>query len=118
MESILSALPWQTLTPAGMAILFAVSSAWLVLSGRLIPHTWVERRDGDHEAHTHYLEKALEEQRATIDSLVRQNAELTASGRLSVALLQSLQGPQSLLSTREPLPVNSSGSDDVPAIET
>lgn len=108
----MSALPWETITPSGLAILFAVSSAWLVLSGRLIPHTWVERRDQDHDAHAHYLERALEEQRATIDSLVKQNAELTASGRLSVALLQNLQFP------RQPESVNSSGSDDALAIET
>lgn len=87
----IGSLPWGTITPSTLAVSFAVASAYVIMSGKLIPHSWVERRDADHEAHIRYLEAETSEQRATIASLVQQNAELSAAGRLSVALLQALQ---------------------------
>jgi hypothetical protein len=110
LESVLGGLPWGTITPSGLAVLMGGTFVWSVLSGKLIPHRWVEQRDDDHDAHVRYLEAALAEQRGTISSLTQQNAELASSGRLSVALLQTLQAPRTNSSI-------DAGSANVPAIE-
>jgi hypothetical protein len=68
----------------------------LVVRGRLIPRSWVENLLAEKDARLEWQETALTEQRATIASLVQQNAELTVSGRLSVALLQSIQPPSTI----------------------
>lgn len=87
LQAILSAFPWPTITPVGLCVGFT----WLIVTGKLMPRSTVDRIDGDHKARLKFQEQALSEQRGTIASLVEQNAELAASGRLSVALLQSLQ---------------------------
>ncbi|WP_143859925.1 hypothetical protein [Nocardia cerradoensis] len=63
----------------------------IIVGGRLIPRSWVKSLLAEKDARIEYQETAMAEQRATIASLVQQNAELTVSGRLSVALLQSIQ---------------------------
>jgi len=65
---------------------------FLVATGRLVPRATVDRLLADPAARIAYMETESTEQRATISSLVAQNAELSASGRLSVALLQSING--------------------------
>lgn len=87
LQNVLSALPWSTITPVGLSVSFA----WVVIKGLLIPRSWVDKSAADQDSRIEFLENANTAQRATIDSLVQQNAELSASGRLSVALLQSLQ---------------------------
>lgn len=64
---------------------------WVVIKGKLVPRSWVDKAAADQQSRIEFLETANSEQRATINSLVQQNAELSASGRLSVALLQTLQ---------------------------
>ncbi|MGW5519288.1 hypothetical protein [Nocardia africana] len=72
------------------------------MRGKLVPRTWVDRMDSEHQKQIQYMESALTEQRGTISSLVEQNAELAVSGRLSVALLESLQKPKTLSSNTDP----------------
>lgn len=86
LQSILSALSGP-ITPVGLCAAFM----WVVVKGKLVPRSWVDKTSADQASEIAFLRQANSEQRATIDSLVSQNAELSASGRLSVALLQSLQ---------------------------
>lgn len=88
MDIALEAVPWDIVGAAGM---FAFLT-WMVATGRLVPRATVDRLLGDSQARIAYMETESSENRATIGSLVAQNAELTASGRLSVALLQSING--------------------------
>lgn len=80
------AIPWDAVGAGGMF----VAMTWLIATGRLMPRTTVDRLLADPAARIAYMEAEATEQRATISSLVAQNAELTAAGRLSVALLQSI----------------------------
>ncbi|MEU1526346.1 hypothetical protein ABZ413_29535 [Nocardia rhamnosiphila] len=84
--AVLELVPWDIVGAAGM---FAFLS-WLVATGRLVPKSTVDRIVADKDARITYVELANTEQRGTISNLVAQVAELTASGRLSVALLQSI----------------------------
>ncbi|NEW33851.1 hypothetical protein GV791_14950 [Nocardia cyriacigeorgica] len=88
MDIALEAVPWDIIGAAGM---FAFLT-YLVATGRLVPRATVDRLLADPAARIAYMETESTEQRATISSLVAQNAELSASGRLSVALLQSING--------------------------
>lgn len=83
----------STWVPALTPVALCVSFTWLVLSGKLVPRSTVDRLENDKNARINYMETAASEQRTTINTLVEQNAELSVSGRLSVALLQSLQMP-------------------------
>ncbi len=89
MQVIFNAIPWPTATPIGLCVAFT----WLIVTGRLVPKSTVKTLSAEHTARVTYLETAASEQRTTINTLVEQNAELSVSGRLSVALLQSLQVP-------------------------
>ncbi|TLF72933.1 hypothetical protein [Nocardia cyriacigeorgica] len=88
MDIALDTVPWDLVSAAGM---FAFLT-WMVATGRLVPRATVDRLLGDSQARIAYMETESTENRATIGSLVAQNAELSASGRLSVALLQSING--------------------------
>ncbi len=98
LEVAWNAVPWQTITPVGLCVTFT----WLVVRGKLVPRAWVDRMDTEHRKQLEYMETTLTEQRGTISSLVEQNAELSVSGRLSVALLESLQKPKPLSSNTDP----------------
>lgn len=83
---------WPIISPVGtMAVIVA-----LVVRGHLLPRSWVNNLLAEKDARLEYQETAMTEQRATIASLVQQNAELTVSGRLSVALLQTIQPPPTI----------------------
>ncbi|MGW0052033.1 hypothetical protein [Nocardia nova] len=84
-------MPWDTLSVEGVLLVFM----GIIVGGRLIPRSWVKNLLAEKDARLAYQDAAMAEQRATIASLVQQNAELTVSGRLSVALLQSIQAPPS-----------------------
>lgn len=86
LQAILNALSGP-ITPVGLCAAFM----WVVVKGKLLPRSWVDKTSADQDSRIEFLEKANSEQRATIDSLVHQNAELSASGKLTVALLQTLQ---------------------------
>jgi hypothetical protein len=92
LQVLLSPSSWlPTLTPVGLCAAFT----WLVVTGKLVPKSTVDRLETDKDQRISYMETAAAEQRTTINTLVAQNAELSVSGRLSVALLQSLQSPNS-----------------------
>lgn len=97
------------ITPVGMCAVVM----WVVLRGLLVPRSWVDKTTADQESRIKFLETANTEQRATITSLVQQNAELSASGRLSVALLQTLQASGSNHVAR----VDPGSGPHVPSIE-
>jgi hypothetical protein len=87
LQAILTAFPWPTVTPVGLCVGFT----WLIVTGKLLPRSTADRLAADQAKRIESMESALSDQRATITSLVEQNAELSVSGKLSVALLQSLQ---------------------------
>lgn len=86
MQLILNVLPLAAVTPLGLLATFT----WLVVGGKLVPRSWVDKAAADAAAEIAFLRKANADQGGTITSLVTQNAELSVSGRLSVALLQTL----------------------------
>lgn len=93
LQVLLSPSSWlPTLTPVGLCAGFT----WLIVTGKLVPRSTVDRLEADKNSRIAYMETAATEQRTTINTLVEQNAELSVSGRLSVALLQSLQAPNSV----------------------
>lgn len=91
MLSEITSAPWGAITPSAIVGLVV----GLILRGTLIPQSWVNKLLAEKDARLAHQDTAMAEQRATISSLVQQNAELTVSGRLSVALLQSIQAPSS-----------------------
>ena len=90
LQLIFSPSSW---VPALTPVALCVSFTWLIVTGKLVPKATVDRLEADKNQRITYMETAASEQRATINVLVEQNAELSVSGRLSVALLQSLQVP-------------------------
>jgi hypothetical protein len=87
-QILLNAIPWPAATPVGLCVAFT----WLIITGRLVPRSTVKTLAAEQAERIAYMETTASEQRSTISTLVEQNAELSVSGRLSVALLQSLQG--------------------------
>ena len=109
LQHILEALSGP-ITPVGLC----AAVMWVVVKGRLVPRSWVDKTTADQESRIHFLETANSEQRATINSLVQQNAELSASGRLSVALLQTLQTG----SSNHAVGIDPGSGPHVPSIES
>lgn len=71
----------------------ATAVVTLILRGHLIPRSWVKLLLADKDARIAYQDTAMTAKDNTIGELVKQNAEMTVSGRLSVALLQQIQPP-------------------------
>ncbi len=108
MQVILNVLPLAAVTPLSLLAAFT----WLVLRGKLVPRSWVDKSDADQAAEIAWLRQTNSEQAVTIGSQANQIAELTVQGRLSVALLQSLNAPSGNHAITDP------GSDHVaPSIE-
>lgn len=105
---MLNVLPLAALTPLGLLATFT----WMVLGGKLVPRSWVDKAAADDAAEIAWLRQTNADQAVTIGSLVTQNAELTVQGRLSVALLQTLPPAPSLANH-----VGDPGSGHVPSIE-
>lgn len=88
-EAWLVEFPWDTLGVGGLATLVV----WFVMTGRLVPKATVDRMREDYQERIRWMESTAANRDATTNTLVEQNAQLSAQGELSLALLKALQMP-------------------------
>lgn len=82
----LSALPWGTLGPAGLVTMVVVLIIW----GKLLPGTTVDRLLSARDQRITELSAALEAAERRAEVLSQQNAELMEIGRTAEQLMRAL----------------------------
>lgn len=69
---------------AGAFVALAVQQVWMVISGRLLPRSTVDRLLSDKDAEIAYLRETVEKLSQTVD-------KLTAPARLAVQAIETLR---------------------------
>ncbi|AHH16599.1 hypothetical protein NONO_c17990 [Nocardia nova SH22a] len=93
----LGSIAWQTLGLSGVCVVLVLTLVWMIVSGKFVPESQVERmleteraRTADERARNAYLEGALTKRDAAFTTVVQQNAKLTIQADAGLRVLQSL----------------------------
>lgn len=82
----LPALPWDSISTVGLALIFT----WMIATGRLVPRATVDRLLADGAQRTAYLERHMDAESGVKFELVTQNSKLLGTSQLATALLQAV----------------------------
>jgi hypothetical protein len=93
----ISSAAWQSLGLGGTCTVLVLVLVWMIVSGKFVPVSQVERmleteraRTADERARNAYLEGALAKRDEAFATVVQQNAKLTIQADAGLRVLQSL----------------------------
>lgn len=82
----LTTLPWDSVGTVG----FALIVTWMVVTGRLVPRSMLDRLTADLAEQNAYMRQHIDAQQAIKSELAQQNTELLSTAKLATSLLQAV----------------------------